>query len=90
MPVLDAENFTQSLGVNAHVSWSNYYPYSDTAKVISSMDYLGIDNMRDYINSSSIGLFKQLAASGIKFDLLLNPVVGIDNYISWAHTLAQT
>ncbi|WP_374471608.1 calcium-binding protein [Phenylobacterium sp.] len=90
MSILDAENFVRTLGVNAHVSWSNYYPYSDTSKVISSMDYLGIDNMRDYINSSSLNVFKQLAASGIKFDLLLNPVVGVDNYIGWARSLAQT
>jgi hypothetical protein len=54
------------------------------------MDYLGVDNMRDYINSSSLGVFRQLAASGIKFDLLLNPVVGIDNYIGWARNLAET
>lgn len=90
MPVLDAEKFVSTLGVNAHVSWPNYYPYSDTSKVISSMDYLGIDNLRDYVNSSSLGVFNTLAASGIKFDLLLNPVVGIDNYISWARSLAQT
>ena len=89
MRTLDAENFVSSIGVNTHVSWPNYYPYSDTAKVISSMDYLGVDNMRDYINSSSIGVYKQLATAGIKFDLLFNPVVGLDNYVGWAHTLLK-
>lgn len=90
MPILDAENFTESLGVNVHISWPNYYPYSETSKVIGALDYLGIDTIRDYINSSSINIYNQLAANGIQFDLLLNPVVGIDNYIGWARNLAQT
>jgi hypothetical protein len=86
---LRASDFVKTIGVNAHVSWTQY-PYNDTSKVISAMDYLGVDNLRDYINSSSFPIFKQLAAAGVKFDLLLNPVVGLNNYIGWAHTLAQT
>jgi hypothetical protein len=87
--VIRAADFVSRMGVNAHVSWSKY-PYAETAKVVAAMDYLGVDHLRDHINSASFPVFKQLAASGVKFDLLFNPVVGLDNYIGWARTLAQT
>ncbi|WP_374471745.1 calcium-binding protein [Phenylobacterium sp.] len=89
MATLDAEQFVRGVGVNVHVSWTKH-PYSDTTKVIEALDYLGIDSIRDYINIASFPIYKQLAAAGIRFDLMLNPVVGIDSYIGWARALEQS
>lgn len=89
MAFLDAESFVRSVGVNVHISWTKG-PYTDTSKVIQGMDYLGLDNIRDYINLSSWPVYKQMAAAGLKFDLMLDPKVGIDNYMGWASTLQQS
>ena len=69
---LDASAFVQTLGVCAHVSWPNYYPYSNTANVISALNYLGVHNIRDTINSSVTGVLDQLAKAGNHFDFIID------------------
>lgn len=88
--VLSALTFLDGLGVNAHVSWPGHYPYSQTGKVIAALDYLGLRKLRDYVNSSTFPVFERLAASGVSLNLLLNPKVGLDNYLGWARSLART
>lgn len=88
--VIDASAFLGGIGVNAHVSWPGHYPYSHTSRVVEAMQHLGVRNLRDHINSGSVPAFERLAASGVRFNLLLNPVVGVDNYIGWASRLART
>ncbi|WP_374471607.1 hypothetical protein [Phenylobacterium sp.] len=87
--VIEARAFLDRLGVNGHVSWPGHYPYSDTDRVAGAMAYVGVRNLRDYINSSSLSVFDRLAARGVRFNLLLNPKVGLDNYLGWARGLAQ-
>ncbi|HVI30563.1 hypothetical protein [Phenylobacterium sp.] len=87
--ILSARKFLDGLGVNAHVSWPGHYPYSQTGKVIAALDYLGVRKLRDYINSSTLPVFERLAASGVRLNLLLNPKVGLDNYLGWARSLAR-
>jgi hypothetical protein len=88
--VLRARDFIRGLGVNAHVSWPGHLPYADTERVAAAMDHLGVRTLRDHINSSTFTVFERLAAHGLAFDLLLNPVVGLDAYLGWARRLAET
>jgi len=82
-----ASSFIGTLGVNVHVSWPGWAPYSDTAKVISGMNYLGLDNMRDYMNSATTGIYNTLASNGLHFDLMYNPGDNLADYMSQVHNL---
>jgi Ca2+-binding RTX toxin-like protein len=82
-----ASSFIGTLGVNVHVSWPGWAPYSDTAKVVAGMNYLGLDNMRDYMNSATTGIYNTLANSGLHFDLMYNPSDNLSTYISQVHNL---
>lgn len=84
-----ASDFIDGLGVNGHVSWPGHYPYSETSRVAEAMAYLGVRTLRDHINASTQPVFERLADRGVRFDLLLNPKVGIDNYVAWARALAK-
>ncbi|MDB5460832.1 MAG: hypothetical protein JWO72_2573, partial [Caulobacteraceae bacterium] len=82
-----ASNFVGSLGVNVHVSWPGWAPYSNTAQVMSSMNYLGLNNMRDYMNSATTGIYNTLANNGFHFDLMYNENDNLSNYITQVHNL---
>lgn len=87
---ISARAFVDGLGVNAHVSWPGHYPYAETERVVRAMEYLGVRNLRDHINVSSLPVFERLASRGVRFTLLLNPKVGLGNYIDWAGRLQRT
>ena len=72
--------------VNAHVSWPNYAPYSNTSQVISGMNYLGVGTV-DFINPATVGVFNQLASAGIHFDLMYNFLDSFSGWLSETHNL---
>src|SRR5579864_197991 len=67
---LSASSFDQSIGVNVHMGYT-WTAYGDVALVESSLAYLGVDLVRDklespaYVNTAA---YYELAAAGIKFD----------------------
>jgi hypothetical protein len=67
-----ANQFIESIGVNTHLS-SRGSPYANISLVKASLDYLGVDNIRDNVTTSTLGQssFNELAAAGYKFDLVL-------------------
>lgn len=86
---IPARAFLAGLGVNAHISWPGHYPYADTEQVLVAMRYLGLSNLRDHINASTLPAFDRLAAGGVRFNLLLHPKVEVDTLITWASELAR-
>ena len=76
-----------TFGVNVHVSWPGIAPYSNTAQVMSGMNYLGLDNMRDQMNGATTGIYNTLASNGFHFDLLYNQNDSLSGYISQVHNL---
>ena len=67
---LSASSFDQSIGVNVHMGYT-WTAYGNVALVESSLTYLGVDLVRDklespaYVNTAA---YYELAAAGIKFD----------------------
>ena len=82
-----ASAFVDRIGVNVHVSWPGVYPYADTAKVISAMNYLGLQNMRDYMNADTVGIYNKLADAGFHFDLMYNQRDNLAGYVTQVHNL---
>ena len=82
-----ASAFVNNLGVNVHVSWPGAYPYSDTAKVMSAMTYLGVHSLRDYMNADTVGIYNTLASNGFHFDLMYNPADNLAGYVTQVHNL---
>ena len=82
-----ASAFVDRIGVNVHVSWPGVYPYADTAKVISAMNYLGLQNMRDYMNADTVGIYNKLADAGFHFDLMYNQQDNLAGYVTQVHNL---
>lgn len=88
--ILRSQDFLGGLGVNGHVSWPGHYPYSGTEKVADAMAYVGVRTLRDHINVSTLSIFERLAARGVRFDLLLHPKVGVDDFVGLARALARS
>jgi len=72
---LSALGFTNSLGINVHMEYTDG-AYASEANVASDLAYLGITNIRDGVPTGTsiptlnqITALNQLAAAGIKFDL---------------------
>ena len=71
-----AETFIQSIGVNTSVDFTDSPDWTNTALIISSLNYLGVDHVREeepVTNPSSIGaapfsVYKSMMLQGIKFD----------------------
>ncbi len=61
-----ASVFVDTIGVNTHLSWGDT-PYSDVNLVQSSLDYLGVANVRDAIFPWAEASFDTLAAHGVDF-----------------------
>jgi hypothetical protein len=76
--ILRAADFTQSLGVQVHLRYSDS-KYWNTTNVINDLKYLGISNVRDTVwnvgggaNPAEESHYAALAAAGIHFDMLIN------------------
>jgi hypothetical protein len=85
--------FDQSIGVNVHMSYT-WTDYANVALVESDLAYLGVDNVRDTVfSTSNVQTDEQLAAAGIKFDLFL-PVylpstVNLPEFIGLVNAVVQ-
>jgi hypothetical protein len=70
---ISASAFIASIGVNVHMAYGNT-PYANMANVAADLAYLGITKVRDVLpqgDAASLAPFATLAASGIKFDLIV-------------------
>ena len=69
LTAITASSFISSLGVNTHIDFNNY-GYQNLATVESSLEYLGVKNVRDSAESSTdLTSWQQVAqATGVKFD----------------------
>ena len=66
-----AADFLNSLGVNVHLSY-NDTSYANSTLVAASLAYLGVTNVRDGLpTSQTLPEMEALAASGIKFDIIM-------------------
>jgi hypothetical protein len=68
--------FVQSLGINSHLSYPDTPYYGQSQRVISALQYLGINTIRDqspaYIGDRIAALANNtVAAAGIRFDALV-------------------
>ena len=69
LTAITASSFINSLGVNTHIDF-DAYGYQNLATVESSLEYLGVKNIRDSAESSTdLISWQQVArATGVKFD----------------------
>lgn len=71
-PILSAQSFIGSIGVNAHAgySWGNY---NNLSLLIDDLKYLGVTTLRDGLATSPTAqpALDGLAAAGYKFDLVV-------------------
>jgi Ca2+-binding RTX toxin-like protein len=93
-PTLSATQFIDSIGVNVHVGYF-WTAYGDTNLVNQSLDYLGVDLVRDKLLSwpEVQGNYEALAQHGVKFDFVL-PVydagnVDVQTFVNLASAIAQ-
>jgi hypothetical protein len=76
--VLSDDTFLNSIGVNTHMGFLNT-SYNDEGKVIQSLNYLGIDHVREYIPYSwGVSHWDKLADANIKFDFVIPDYNGVD------------
>lgn len=71
-PILSAQSFIGSIGVNAHVGYS-WGSYDNLALVMDDLKYLGVTTIRDALATSpgAEPALAGLAAAGYKFDFLV-------------------
>lgn len=71
-PIASVSAFLNTLGVNTHSSSANA-AYGNSSLVLNSLDYLGIDTVRDGFASAGTpkALLGAMAAAGIKFDFVV-------------------
>ncbi len=71
-PAHRASEFVSNLGVGIHIG-NTSGPYANMLTVINSMRYIGISHVRDSMQNNAWGInrFRQLAAIGIKWDVVL-------------------
>ena len=67
--ITTAEEFLDTLGVNAHISQGTV-DYANSADVIADLKYLGLWNVRDSYNSYWESVYAAVAADGGKFDFI--------------------
>jgi trimeric autotransporter adhesin len=72
----DVSAFIKSLGINSHLSYPDTPYYGQSQRVISALQYLGINSIRDqspaYINDRVSALANNtVAGAGIRFDALV-------------------
>lgn len=71
-----ASDFTNSVGVVTHLSYTDTPYYSEFPQVLKSLETLGVHHIRDGFypwasNSPIVGFHKELAAAGIKCDYVV-------------------
>ncbi len=92
LTAITAASFINSLGINTHIDFDNY-GYQNLSTVESSIEYLGVKNVRDSAqNSSDITTWAQVAqATGVKFDDYMpeGSVSAMQNALSLVPQLAQ-
>jgi hypothetical protein len=67
-----ADSLVNAFGVNTHLNYAG--PYQETARVTQALNDLGVRHVRDNLNLSSPESFpamRQVAASGVRFDLIM-------------------
>lgn len=66
-----AADFLNTLGVNTHV---NSPPYDNTTRIVTSLNYIGFDNIRQSspIDQGSLDGITALGAAGKKINLIIN------------------
>ncbi|UPG72146.1 hypothetical protein MVG78_16720 [Roseomonas gilardii subsp. gilardii] len=66
-----AEDFIESIGVNIHTGYLDT-PYGDVSSILASLEYLGIDNVRDTTSwpETQEDRLATLGEAGIKLDLV--------------------
>ncbi len=70
-----AADFTQSIGVNTHISWKGGgSSYANAGVIQRSLAYLGVSHVRDGVPFENFTLseYVALAQTGIKFNLLVS------------------
>jgi hypothetical protein len=87
-------DFISSIGVNTHIAYTDG-DYGHYATVISDLEYLGINHVRDAIPNAAIPgwgwlNYSPIAAGGIKFDFLFGGAdTGLTETISRLHAFAS-
>jgi hypothetical protein len=89
--------FVQSLGINTHLGYGGTPYYGQSQSVISALQYLGINTIRDqppgYTNdATTIASNDAVAAAGVQFDALLvgNGPVDITDTLAGVAAFEQT
>lgn len=85
-------NFSQSIGVNTHISWQDVAGYANPSVVEQSIAYLGAARVRDGIPYTGWTLpdYIAIAKTGVRFDILASgPTINIANDIAQAASLMQ-
>jgi hypothetical protein len=93
-----ASAFLQSLGINTHVSYTGTPYYGQPQSVISALQYLGINTIRDQppaftSDPTTAAANDAIAAAGVQFDALLvssNGPVDITDTLASSATFEQS
>jgi hypothetical protein len=85
-----ASSFLDSIGINTHIP-STKDAYGNVSLIKSSLDYLGIDTVRDVIttNAATVSTYQSLAEGGIKFDFLLPSLTSFGTEAQLLYRLQQ-
>ncbi len=89
-PAARTWDFTQSIGVNTHMSWQGQYAYANVQVVENSLAYLGATHVRDSIpyNYWTLPEYIAIAGTGVRFDILASgPTIDIAGDIAAASLL---
>jgi trimeric autotransporter adhesin len=94
---MGASAFVASLGVNTHLSYSGTPYYGNPQSVLTALQYLGINTIRETSplfeeDSTTIAADDALAAAGVKFDALMlgNGVVNVSGTLSSLTTFEKS
>ena len=92
LPVARTWNFTQSIGVNTHMSWQGQYAYANVQVVENSLAYLGATHVRDGIPYAywTLPEYVAIARTGVRFDILASgPTIDMAGDVAAATLLQQ-
>ncbi len=80
-----ADAFVDSIGVNVHMMYANTF-YANAAMLESSLTTLGVRHYRDGANvgnTTMLSTAQQLAANGLKFDMLSTEGQDVSAFVAW-------
>ena len=79
---VSAASFVNSIGVNVHM-WEATSGYGNVSLVENDLAYLGVANVRDNFQTSSVAAFSSLASLGYKLDFVASPAsMTIQNFVT--------